>query len=588
MLAVLIGAVVGIAAPARAQVPCPYAPQVQSYSRACAPTANCLDSGSQAGHPAVSSVSKGDGFEGFNFSADSALSFDNGWFASNLHTGGSETIYQFSSNGASSNVIGDAFDCLTVSGGVGTARLHIPVAIQGDAFVSWSVGGVYVPPPNIDMARSTLHMHCSGYHYGTSSYGACSEQYDAIYNVSQTIDTTFEMVFQVNFDDPLTIQYGPRISGGVGYAANGSDGALQGTADIFLEGQLLPAYLTDFGGNVLPTPTIVATSGFDYLHPVPEPDTAAAAAAAFLALAALRRRRTRRALLGMILIGVASPTNAQTCDPASATSLSQVCGPAPFCFDSGAQAPHAPPVSSTVAHTFSEQTISFFETTGMGVVNIGSFGATTHVSGNTIIDAAARGAGAGVTGVFTDCATASGYSGAGILHIPIHLTGSRMLTYTPAGYVPPPPPSPPPSRAQLRILCAAGTAGSGVPTPCADPTIDWTESGDVDTTVELVFGFSFEQPVVFQFSPQLSASVGDPGTGVPGGPGILSGDADVTLAGTLLPAYITDAGGTVLAGATLQANSGFDYLTAPEPFGAWTAAAIALLLLRRARVRASR
>jgi hypothetical protein len=37
------------------------------------------------------------------------------------------------------------------------------------------------------------------------------------------------------------------------------------------------------------------------------------------------------------------------------------------------------------------------------------------------------------------------------------------------------------------------------------------------------------------------------------------------------------------AGATLQANSGFDYLTVPEPRDAWTSAAIALALLRRAR-----
>jgi hypothetical protein len=88
-------------------------------------------------------------------------------------------------------------------------------------------------------------MHCASYHYGTSSYGACSQVYDAICDVTQTIDTTFEMVFQVNFGDPLTIQYGPRIS---------------------------------------------ATSGFDYLQPTPEPGASAATATAIAALAALRTR----------------------------------------------------------------------------------------------------------------------------------------------------------------------------------------------------------------------------------------------------------------------------------------------------------
>jgi hypothetical protein len=292
MPVLLLLAVAGIAAPTRAQVACPYPPGVTSYARACAPTTDCLDSGSQAGHPAASSVSKGGAFEGFNFSSNSALGFDNGWFSSSLHTGGSETIYPFSSNGAGSNVVGDTFDCLTVSGGVGTARLHIPVAIQGDAFVSWSIGGAYQVPDSIDPASSRLTMHCAGYHYGSSSYGACGGEYDAIYDVSQPIDTTFEMVFQVNFDDPLTIQYGPRISSGVGYAASGSDGFLEGTANLVLEAQLLPAYLTDFGGNVLPTPTIVATSGFDYLHPAPEPSDAAGVAAAILALGAIRRCAT--------------------------------------------------------------------------------------------------------------------------------------------------------------------------------------------------------------------------------------------------------------------------------------------------------
>jgi hypothetical protein len=45
-----------------------------------------------------------------------------------------------------------------------------------------------------------------------------------------------------------------------------------------------------------------------------------------------------RLLVGILLVGVASPTIARTCDPAGATSLSQACELG-FCFDSGPQAP---------------------------------------------------------------------------------------------------------------------------------------------------------------------------------------------------------------------------------------------------------
>jgi hypothetical protein len=52
-----------------------------------------------------------------------------------------------------------------------------------------------------------------------------------------------------------------------------------------------PAYVTDDFGTVIPDATISAESGFDYLHPVPEP--LATAEAALLALGALRRQRVR-------------------------------------------------------------------------------------------------------------------------------------------------------------------------------------------------------------------------------------------------------------------------------------------------------
>lgn len=238
------------------------------------------------------------------------------------------------------------------------------------------------------------------------------------------------------------------------------------------------------------------------------------------------------------------------------------------------------PAVSSLSHDFAEPTVQNFGLDAALTMDVGSFDATAQASGFTEIFATYnRGATASASGTFSDCATAGGYSGAGVLHIPIHLTGSRTLSYSASGtYVPPE--SKPPSFAQLRIRCAAATVGSGLSTPCDDPSFLWIDSGEIDNTVELVFGFTFGQPVLFQFGPQLLATTGYAANGDTGS---LTGSTDVHLAGTLLPAYITDPGGSPLAGATLRADSGFDYLTAPEPGGAWAAAAIALALLRRTR-----
>ena len=48
-------------------------------------------------------------------------------------------------------------------------------------------------------------------------------------------------------------------------------------------------YVTDFSGNLIPNITVSATSGFDYLHPTPEPG-AVGGLVAIGALVALRRR----------------------------------------------------------------------------------------------------------------------------------------------------------------------------------------------------------------------------------------------------------------------------------------------------------
>jgi hypothetical protein len=188
-------------------------------------------------------------------------------------------------NNANSFSNGDVFDCISVGGSTGPGRMHIPIRLRGDAFVSWTVTGAYVPPESLDPAGSQLTILCA------TGIPDCVDP-SFVFDVSQPIDTTVELVFQFNFGTPLYIQYGPRVSTGVGYAANGSAGFLDGTATLDVEGVLLPAYVTDLAGTVLPGATISATSGFDYLHPVPEPGAAAYALAAFATLLTLRRRVT--------------------------------------------------------------------------------------------------------------------------------------------------------------------------------------------------------------------------------------------------------------------------------------------------------
>jgi hypothetical protein len=130
------------------------------------------------------------------------------------------------------------------------------------------------------------------------------------------------------------------------------------------------------------------------------------------------------------------------------------------------------------------------------------------------------------------------------------------------------------------VSCTAFTVGVGAPDTCPDFTFEWLDSGAIDETVVLVVPFTFDAPLDFRIDPTVSVGLGY--STPTGDTGTLTGSAAIDLAGTLLPATVTDAIGTPLAGVTIAAESGFDYLTAPEPSAA-LGLLVALTSLRAVR-----
>ncbi len=273
---------------------CPYGALVASYSSAC--TDSCLNADSSPGsHPAVSSASSSFpiGY-GYNLGASSTLGIDVGYFGSATHVGGSMLILPASSFSATASSGADVFDCLTFSGYVGAGTAHIPIHLTGHTLISWSTDGAFIPSEGTNRTFSRLIIGCAAYSYGTSTLIDCPNS-DSTFQVGQDIDTTVELVFAFTFGDPTTIQFGPHLSAGLGYGSNGGEGTLQGMVDLDLEAELLPMYVVA-SGSIIPNATVSAMSGFDYLHPTPEPRAATSAAVALAALVTLRReaRASRR------------------------------------------------------------------------------------------------------------------------------------------------------------------------------------------------------------------------------------------------------------------------------------------------------
>jgi hypothetical protein len=288
-LACLLALLLAAASAARAQ-DCGVAPTGTSYSRVRF-GAEAYDSGYQTGRPADSSVSHSFMTPDYNVGTEAASTVDADAFGTSASVGGSMAIDPIYTRGASSNASGTWRDCLVIDGQVGQGRLHIPLHLDGTRTLSFATGGAYIPPDGSPpIARAIANLGCTAFTVGAIVPDTCPDfAYD--WSDSGELDETVELVAPFTFGAPLDFRIDPTVSVGLGYTPSGAAGVLNGSAAIDLSGTMLAATVTDANGTPLPAATIAAESGFDYFHPVPEPETSAGAAA-LVALAVLAKRRS--------------------------------------------------------------------------------------------------------------------------------------------------------------------------------------------------------------------------------------------------------------------------------------------------------
>jgi hypothetical protein len=258
-------------------------------SRTEATAGPLITDGYNGGHPATSTASNGLANPGFNVSVSGTHTIDDGYFSSSTHAGGDLAITCCASNSALVRNKGHVTDCLVVGGVGGGGYLHIPIHLTGSALAEWSITPDYTPTPGAVFAGNQFSVGGTVF---VGSQGAFCPTISFDINETRDIDQIVELVCPFSFGDSTKLDYRIDANSSLGYSANGSEASnLSATGNLSLLGVLQPAYVTDGFGTLLPTATISASSGFDYLHPVPEP-SATAATAAMLATLAARRRFT--------------------------------------------------------------------------------------------------------------------------------------------------------------------------------------------------------------------------------------------------------------------------------------------------------
>jgi hypothetical protein len=223
---------------------------------------------------------------GLDFDAVGESTLVHGTFEHFAYSEGSTTQPSTSTSGQAS---GQLVDILTVTGGTGGGRFHLPVRVRGDVVATGSVPVGYSGTP----AGVTYKIVCKNVIESGSPFlpVPCTVSEELRWTASAAVDRVIELEWTFfHFGAQMTIDLQPILS-----AVTGSTGALQagtvtGTAGALLSVHLGPAYATDFSDDPIPGVTVTSASGYDYTS-APEPDAAHLGAVAIAALAALASSR---------------------------------------------------------------------------------------------------------------------------------------------------------------------------------------------------------------------------------------------------------------------------------------------------------
>lgn len=308
----LSGWMLGLPAPSRACYPGTLDfPFVRSSSQVCLLGA-CLDAYTDymdPTRPAVSQRSNSYFTPGISLAADSTLAIDNGYWSGRVYSGGYSAIFSVATYYAAARAWGELHECLTVSGGSGVGRLHLPLHLTGGILVSWTIAGAYQLPPNAQPQLVDVRIICG-------QFGAVSDCNDPFYRFfeSHVLDEQLELVLDFVFDQTFYLAIESSLALSYGVPANGEEGQLSGMVEGEVLGRYGAAYVTDTQGSAIPNAVITSASGYDYTHPVPEPGSPVAATAAALALALVHlRARSRSSPTACAGPGPRRGSNARSC-----------------------------------------------------------------------------------------------------------------------------------------------------------------------------------------------------------------------------------------------------------------------------------
>jgi hypothetical protein len=161
----------------------------------------------------------------------------------------------------------------------------------------------------------------------------------------------------------------------------------------------------------------------------------------------------------------------------------------------------------------------------------GEFDAYSYSAAFTDANVGANWVNAKADGQLFDTVVVTGGAGGGQFHLPIHVTGNVLISWSTPALHPYPGAS-----ARYGITCAVGEPGTGTYIDCPDPEIVWDQSGAIDQVVELVWGFTAGTLRNFDLRPSLSTEAGSV---VGFATGTVTGTAEVTLV-RRLPSGVRD------------------------------------------------